>query len=104
MPTRRMSVEAAIYHTRQLQTMEEFAKVCASSPHGPVLAPEVFWPLREQFPPDLLRKVSAADDSAGHGHHFRRIRLPGFRNGMGSLNNCRTIISKIYIVFSKNLN
>ena len=30
-------------------TMEEFAKFCASSPYGPVLSPETFWP-RDQFP------------------------------------------------------
>ena len=44
MPTRRLSVEAAIFHTRQPATMEEFAKFCASSPYGPVLSPETFSP------------------------------------------------------------
>ena len=37
-PTRRMAVEAAIFHTRSAATLEEFARVCATSPYGPVLA------------------------------------------------------------------
>ena len=77
-------------------TMEEFAKFCASSPYGPVLSPETFWP-RDQFP------ASSASAHCQRKKGYPKVNSPNHMKSSKQFYPCTYIYVYIFIYTSSQL-